>query len=126
MRLDQTTTLNTLQESIAPNSEAQVFSSDLVGGSNIVEPNIITPINPSVKTLIKGGGITTLEEVETALEAPVKEPSATTDDNKIYGGGGTTPDSPIIINKPKPNYIVYGIVGVIGTLVVYKLFFKKK
>lgn len=132
MRLNQTTTLSSFEPRIAPDGETPVFNDDLGGGSNIVEPEIVNPVSVPVNTPIKGGNITNVEQIETALETPttvsqdVKEPSATTDENKIYGGGGTMPDSPIVINKPKPNYIVYGIVGVIGILVVYKLFFKKK
>lgn len=53
-------------------------------------------------------------------------PSATTEENKLYFGGGTTPDSKIIVIKPKPNYVMYGIVAVIGLLVIYKVFLNKK
>jgi len=53
-------------------------------------------------------------------------PSATTEENKLYFGGGTTPDSKIIVTRPKPNYVMYGIVSVIGLLVIYKLFLNKK
>lgn len=57
---------------------------------------------------------------------PNAVPSATTDQTKNYVGGGTTPDSSITVKKPKPNYLVFGIVGVIGLAVIYKLFFNKK
>ena len=57
---------------------------------------------------------------------PNAVPSATTDQTKNYIGGGTTPNSPINVKKPKPNYLTYGIIGVIGLAVVYKLFFSKK
>lgn len=54
------------------------------------------------------------------------ESSPTTEQNKNYIGGGTTPDSDIIVNKSKSNYIRYGIVGVVGAYVIYKVFFNKK
>ena len=54
------------------------------------------------------------------------EPSATTDETKTYVGGGTTPDSNIIVNKPKRNYLMYGLVGLVGAYVIYKVFFDKK
>ena len=53
-------------------------------------------------------------------------PSATTGETKTYVDGGTTPDSNITVKKPKPNYLTFGIIGVIGLLVVYKLFLNKK
>ena len=52
-------------------------------------------------------------------------PSATTEQTKNYIGGGTSPNSPINVKKPKPNYLTYGIIGVIGLAIVYKLFFTK-
>jgi hypothetical protein len=133
MRLNQTTTLNSFQQRIAPDGETPTFNDDLGGGSNIVEPDIITPIAIQVEAPIKGGNVTNVEQVEAGLELPndirlndVKESSATTEENKTYVSGGTTPDSNIVLNKPKPNYLVYGIIGVIGALVIYKVFFKKK
>jgi hypothetical protein len=54
------------------------------------------------------------------------EPSPTTKQNKNYIGGGTTPDSDIIVNKSKSNYIGYAIVGIVVAYVVYKLFLNKK
>lgn len=54
------------------------------------------------------------------------EPSATTNETKTYVGGGTTPDSNIIVNKPKGNYLMYGLVGLVGAYVIYKVFFNKK
>jgi hypothetical protein len=53
------------------------------------------------------------------------ESSATTDETKTYVGGGTTPDSNIVVNKPKRNYFMYGVIGVVGVYVVYKVFFNK-
>jgi hypothetical protein len=55
-----------------------------------------------------------------------KESSPTTKQNKNYIGGGTTPDSDIIVNKSKSNNIGYVIVGVVGAYVIYKMFFNKK
>lgn len=52
--------------------------------------------------------------------------SATSKSTKSYVEGGTTPDSNIIIKKPKPNYVAVGVVGVIGLYVIYKVFFNKK
>ena len=54
------------------------------------------------------------------------ESSPTTKQNKNYIGGGTTPDSDIIINKSKSNYIGYAIVGVVGAYLIYKMFLNKK
>ena len=54
------------------------------------------------------------------------ERSPTTLQNKNYIGGGTTPDSDIIINKSKSNYIGYVIVSIVGAYVIYKMFFDKK
>jgi len=54
------------------------------------------------------------------------EPSATTDETKTYVEGGTTPDSNIVIKKPMTKYYIYGIVGIIGALIAYKVFFSKK
>jgi hypothetical protein len=53
------------------------------------------------------------------------EPSLTTDENKIYLSGGTTADSKIVVRKPTPNYFAYGIIALIGLLVVRRVFFKK-
>jgi hypothetical protein len=55
-----------------------------------------------------------------------KESSATTDETKTYVSGGTTPDSNIIVDKPKRNYLMYGVIGVIGAYIIYKVFFNKK
>ena len=54
------------------------------------------------------------------------ESSATTDETKIYFSGGTTPDSNIVVIKPKRNYFMYGVIVVVGAYVVYKIFFNKK
>jgi hypothetical protein len=52
--------------------------------------------------------------------------SPTSDSTKNYLGGGTTPNSDIIVNKPKPNYTTIVIVGIVGAYVLYKVFFNKK
>jgi hypothetical protein len=111
------------------------------GGSNIVEPEIIIPVNSEIVTPISAGSASA-EQVEiltqqagntsqsgtSAVAEPNidAEPSATTDETKTYVGGGTTPDSNIIIDKPKRNYLMYGILGVVGAYVIYKVFFNKK
>lgn len=60
------------------------------------------------------------------MQEEKKESSATTQQTKTYIGGGTTPNSPILVKKPiKKNYM-YGILGVIGVLVFYKFFYNKK
>jgi hypothetical protein len=132
MNLNQTTRISGVRQRIAPDGETPTFNDDLGGGSSIVEPDIINPVAVQQEAPIRGGSVTNVEQVEAGLESPnntelngEKDPSATTDQNKTYVSGGTTPDSPIIIRKPKTNYIVYGIVGVIGALVIYKVFFKK-
>ena len=53
-------------------------------------------------------------------------PSATTKENKLYFGGGTTPDSEIVVMKPKSNYLALVVVGAIGFFVVYKVFLNKR
>jgi hypothetical protein len=132
MNLNQTTSFSSMRKRIAPDDEMPTFNDDLGGSSTIVEPEILNPVSVTEFAANSGGSVTNFEQVEAGLELPndtglngEKEPSATTDENKTYLSGGTTPDSPIIIKKPKKNYIVYGIVGVIAVLVLYKLYFKK-
>jgi hypothetical protein len=119
-----------------------------LGNSQITEPNIIIPIynvgNPSnsnSNTNIGNGSsssvpIEVLNPVNTgntstgstsgATSNNTSEPSATTDETKTYVEGGTTPDSNIVVKKPMTKYYVYGIIGLIGAFVVYKMFFNKK
>ena len=123
-----------------------------LGNSQITEPNIIIPIynvgNPSnsnSNTNIGNGSsgsvpIEVLNPVNTGNTSTgstsgttsgttsnnTSEPSATTDETKTYVGGGTTPDSNIVVKKTMTKYYVYGIIGLIGALVVYKMFFNKK
>ena len=52
--------------------------------------------------------------------------SATSNSTKSYVNGGTTPDSDIVIKKPKPNYTALGVIGIVGAYVIYKVFFNKK
>lgn len=118
------------------------------GSSQVLEPVIITPINSQPQTTSTTGSFITdtgevlapippkgtggFKDTETTEQPLIKddkvnsEPSATTDKNKTYVNGGTTPDSNIYVKKSKPNYIVYGVVGIIGLLVVYKVFLEKK
>ena len=123
---------------ITPSYEDPIYTGS---GSNIVEPEIIiianneiaTPIGGSsinaeqVKILTQQGGRTSQSGTSTITKPNEDaEPSATTEETKTYVGGGTTPDSNIVVDKPKRNYIMYGLIGVVGTYVVYKLFFNKK
>jgi hypothetical protein len=118
-----------------------------LGSSIITEPNII-PINnasnpPNLNNDINAGN-TSSGAIPIQVTTPVNasntsagstsgstsnstsEPSATTDETKTYIGGGTTPDSNIVVKKPTSKYFIYGIIGIIGALVVYKVFFNKK
>jgi hypothetical protein len=52
--------------------------------------------------------------------------SATTAFTKTYIEGGTTPDSEIVIKKPKPNYTAIGILGIIGVYLIYIVFLNKQ
>jgi len=114
------------------------------GSSQVLEPEIIMPIYTQNQTPVRGTSITSIEQIEPIVSEevvenppvksgstdtkPVKdsEPSATTDETKTYVGGGTTPDSQIVVKKPMTKYYVYGILGIVGALVVYKMFFNKK
>ena len=119
-----------------------------LGNSQIIEPNIIIPIydvsdSPNSNTYTNTGNtssgaipIEVLTPVDTSNTSTgstsgtssnnTSEPSATTDETKTYVGGGTTPDSQIVVKKPMTKYYVYGIIGIVGALVVYKMFFNKK
>jgi hypothetical protein len=112
------------------------------GGSQVAEPEIIIPITPKPNTPpVKSTLI--LEDIENDLPQsntptinsgtkdtedtkPKGEPSATTDETKTYVGGGTTPDSQIVVKKPTTKYFVYGIVGIVVAYLGYKVFFNKK
>jgi hypothetical protein len=135
----QTTMLvNDYDSQMMPTYEDATYTG---GGSNVIEPEILIPIYNQNDTPIKGGAINA-EQVEvlaqqgagnsqTGTSAVVEpntdaEPSATTDETKTYVGGGTTPDSNIVVDKKKRNYLMYGLIGVVGAYVVYKLFFHKK
>lgn len=125
---------------IMPNYESSINE---VGSSQVLEPEIIMPIYSQSQTPVRGTTITSIEEIEPIVSEqvvenppvksgstdtkPVKdsEPSATTDETKTYVGGGTTPDSQIVVKKPMTKYYVYGIIGIVGALVVYKMFFNK-
>jgi hypothetical protein len=148
MRIDdmQTTMLVAdYDNQIMPIYEDPIYTG---GGSNIIEPEIIIPVNNEVATPIGGGSINA-EQVEiltqqagntsqsgsstsqsgtsTVVEPNIDaEPSATTDETKTYVGGGTTPDSNIVVDRPKRNYLMYGLIGVVGVYVIYKVFFNKK
>jgi hypothetical protein len=126
---------------IMPNYESSINE---VGSSQVLEPEIIMPIYTQSQNPVRGTTITSIEEIEPILSeqvvenTPVKsgstevkpqkdsESSATTDETKTYVGGGTTPDSQIVVKKPMTKYYIYGILGIVGALVVYKVFFNKK
>jgi hypothetical protein len=134
------------------NIDYPIFNDELLnGGSQIIEPDVITPIkstgsgnvvfNPEEVIDIvlaqqnSGTGTTTSGQTnsgQTAGTSSIKEPatevvpSATTGGTKTYVDGGTTPDSDIVVDKPKPNYLVFGLIGLVGAYVVYKVFFQKK
>ena len=148
MRIDdmQTTMLVAdYDNQIMPIYEDPIYTG---GGSNIIEPEIIIPVNNEIETPIKDGtinaeqieiltqqggntsqsGSSTSQSGTSTISEPNidAEPSATTDETKTYVGGGTTPDSNIIVDKPKRNYLMYGLIGVVGVYVIYKVFFNKK
>lgn len=115
------------------------------GNSQVTEPEIINPITPKPNTPPVKSTLN-LEDVENNLPQGTSislgnqntgstntttpntdtEPSATTDETKTYVGGGTTPDSQIVVKKPNTKYFVYGIVGIVGAYLVYKMFLNKK
>jgi hypothetical protein len=148
MRIDdmQTTMLVAdYDNQIMPIYEDPIYTG---GGSNIIEPEIIIPVNNEIETPIKDGtinaeqieiltqqggntsqsGSSTSQSGTSTISEPNidAEPSATTDETKTYVGGGTTPDSNIIVDKPKRNYLMYGLIGLVGVYVAYKVFFRKK
>ena len=128
------------------NIDYPIFNDELLnGGSQIVEPDVITPIYPTssdnlgelnseevidvVLAQQNSGQTNSGQNVGTSsIKEPANEdvPSATTGSTKTYVDGGTTPDSDIIVDKPKPNYLVFGLIGLVGAYVVYKVFFQKK
>ena len=125
-----------------PTYEIPVYEN---GSSQVAEPEIIIPISPLPNTPPKKNTLI-LEDIENDLpqETPTQsgtqntgntnttnpkpkgEPSATTDETKTYVGGGTTPDSQIVVKKPTTKYFIYGIVGIVVAYLGYKVFFNKK
>jgi hypothetical protein len=89
--------------------------------------------NPSNGT---NSSTSTNTNVNTSTNTPINldinskpvEASATTEETKTYVSGGTTANSPIVVDKTKTkqNYIVLGIIGLVGVYVAYKVFFKKQ
>ena len=49
------------------------------------------------------------------------ESSSTSGSTKMYISGGIKPNSPIIINRPRPNYFGIGVIIVISGLILYNL-----
>lgn len=141
----------TFNDTIDGGIDFPIFNNEIYnGGSQIVEPNVITPINPTgsgnfgqlnseeildttlaqqtsgTGTTTSGTGTTTAGT--SSIKEPATEvvPNTTTGGTKTYVDGGTTPDSDIIVDKPKPNYLLFGLIGLVGAYVVYKVFFQKK
>jgi hypothetical protein len=84
-----------------------------------LSPEIETATSPQVSTASNNSNpLTTSNNNSTN---PKGVASATTDQTKNYVGGGTTPNSPINVKKPRPNYLVYGIIGLIGLAIIYKV-----
>jgi hypothetical protein len=131
---------------INPKIKEKIFPE--LGNSQITEPDIILPTsnvndlsNPSNYTYTTTGsplsipievsnpvntGTTSTGSTSGTTSNNISEPSATTDDTKTYVGGGTTPDSNIVVKKPTSKYYIYGLLGVLGAIVAYKLFYNKK
>jgi len=127
-----------------PSDRENIFPE--LGNSQIIEPDIIIPIDVSnpvntnnTSTDSTSGsttsgstsgstnsGSTSSSTTSGSTSNNTSEPSATTDETKTYVEGGTTPDSNIVIKKPMTKYYIYGIVGIIGALIAYKVFFSKK
>jgi hypothetical protein len=133
MRFDEINTLTLFEDRTIADTGTPTINGDLGGGSNISEPEILNPIVTPVITPVKSGSSVIVGQNGVVLENPsdvksqdTKEPSATTDETKTYVGGGTTPDSNIVVDKPKRNYFMYGVLGVVGVYVIYKVFFNKK
>jgi len=159
-RIQPISEVRTFNDTIDGGIDYPVFNDEVLnGGSQIVEPDVITPIYPTGSgnlgelnseevidvvlaqqnsgqgTNNSGTSTTTSGQTtsgQTAGTSSIKEPatevvpSATTGSTKTYVDGGTTPDSDIIVDKPKPNYLVFGLIGLVGAYVVYKVFFQKK
>ena len=55
-----------------------------------------------------------------------KTSSEFTDETKLYISGGTTPDSDIVVARPKRNHFKLVVVGAVGAYLAYLVFFNKK
>lgn len=89
--------------------------------SGSIPIEILNPVNPSDTST----GSTSNNTSTGSNSSNTSEPSATTDDTKTYVGGGTTPDSTIVVKKPTRKYYVYGIVALVVALIGYKVFYNK-
>jgi hypothetical protein len=105
-------------------------------GSNIVEPNIVNlvpnaqvaPVFPQVVSandLIQQPTVSDIKNNSIKTEVSTNQNSAS-NGGKTYVSGGTTPNASIVIKKPKTNYLLYGVVGLLGILIINRLFFYKK
>jgi hypothetical protein len=55
-----------------------------------------------------------------------KTSSEFTDETKLYISGGTTPDSDIVVARPKRSHFKLVVVGAVGVYLAYLVFFNKK
>lgn len=116
-----------IEDVILPESELATFRDSTVGASTIVEPNIVNVLPTISESPKNPKGLTAIEQVKSVLEVgSIKDSEETTGENKTYVGGGTTPDSSIVVDKPKRNYLIIGITAVVGAYVIYKVFLNKK
>ena len=97
-----------------------------------IEIEVSTPSGSGSSTTPSGSGSSTTPSGTTSgtntsgtTSNNTSEPSATTDDTKTYVGGGTTPDSTIVIKKSNRKYYVYVGVALIVGLIAYKVLYNK-
>lgn len=94
-----------------------------------IDNPVFTPRPPKAGSQIKEPTIVKNQSTKPySMSPPVinNAPSPTTNGTKTYVEGGITPNSNIVVNKPKPNYLVFGLLGIVGAFVIYKVFFNKK
>ena len=100
-----------VQESLSPQGLAMINASQ--AQSNIKEPEIIQNIKDTID-------LSAYAPVKPAT--PVTSTGVKTTNTKLPTISGTTPNTPIIITKPTPNYLVWGLFALAGGYVVYKFF----
>lgn len=94
-----------------------IYHPNISVGSQIKEPNIVGSHN-------NGGNSANNNNNNNNHNHVI--PSATTDSTKNYVGGGVTPDSNIVVNKPKTNHLFFGLIVVVGAYMAYKMFVDEK